>query len=97
MESSIAISAYRIVQEALSNIVKHARATQATVSLSMEAGELRMQIADNGVGFDPAQASAGIGLIGMRERVYAAGGRITIDAGLAAGTRISIAVPNRAA
>jgi two-component system sensor histidine kinase UhpB len=97
MENGVAISAYRIVQEALSNIVKHARATQATVSLSMEAGELRMQIVDNGVGFDPAQASAGIGLIGMRERVYAAGGRISIDAGLAAGTRISIAVPNRAA
>jgi len=97
MDSSIAISAYRIVQEALSNIVKHARATQATVSLSMEADELRMQIADNGVGFDPAQASAGIGLIGMRERVYAAGGRISIDAGLAAGTRINIAMPITAA
>lgn len=95
MEKDIAISAYRIVQEALSNIVKHARATQATVSLALEAGELRMQIADNGAGFDPAQASAGIGLIGMRERVYAAGGRISVDAGLAAGVRINIAIPIR--
>ena len=95
MEGSTAISAYRIVQEALSNIVKHARATQATVSLSMEQGELHMQIADNGVGFDSAQASAGIGLVGMRERVYAANGRIVIETGLAAGTRINIAMPIR--
>ena len=95
MEGSTAISAYRIVQEALSNIVKHARATQATVSLSMEQGELHMQIADNGVGFDSAQASAGIGLVGMRERVYAANGRIVIETGLVAGTRINIAMPIR--
>ncbi|MYM25730.1 sensor histidine kinase [Duganella sp. FT135W] len=95
MESSIAISAYRIVQEALSNIVKHARATQATVSLSLEEGELRMQIADNGIGYDTAQASSGIGLVGMRERVYAANGRISVDTGLAAGTRINIAMPIR--
>jgi two-component system sensor histidine kinase UhpB len=95
LEGGIAISAYRIVQEALSNIVKHARATQATVRLTLEAGELRMQIADNGVGFDPAQASAGIGLVGMRERVYAANGRIAVETGPAAGTRINIAMPIR--
>ncbi|EEF21884.1 conserved hypothetical protein [Ricinus communis] len=52
-----------------------------------------MQISDNGAGFDPSQASAGIGLVGMRERVYAANGRITIDTGLTAGTRINIAMP----
>jgi two-component system sensor histidine kinase UhpB len=95
LEASIAISAYRIVQEALSNIVKHARATQATVSLTLAEGELRMQIVDNGVGFDAAQASAGIGLVGMRERVYAATGRIAIETGLTAGTRISIVIPAR--
>jgi two-component system sensor histidine kinase UhpB len=95
MEGSVAISAYRIVQEAMSNIVKHARATQATVSLSLAQGELRMQIADNGIGFDTAQASSGIGLVGMRERVYAANGRIAIETGLAAGTRINIAMPIR--
>jgi two-component system sensor histidine kinase UhpB len=95
MEGGIAISAYRIVQEALSNVVKHARATHAEVALSMEDGELRMQISDNGSGFDPAQASPGIGLVGMRERVYALNGRIGVDTGLAAGTRINIAMPIR--
>jgi len=95
MEAGVAISAYRIVQEALSNIVKHARATQASVQLSLEEGELRMQISDNGAGFDPAQTSSGIGLVGMRERVYALNGRIAIDTGLSAGTRINIAMPIR--
>jgi two-component system sensor histidine kinase UhpB len=95
VEAGVAISAYRIVQEALSNIVKHARATQASVQLSLEEGELRMQISDNGAGFDPAQASSGIGLVGMRERVYALNGRIAIDTGLSAGTRINIAMPIR--
>ncbi|MYM82305.1 sensor histidine kinase [Duganella sp. FT50W] len=93
VEKNIAISAYRIVQEALSNVVKHARASQATVTLAREADALRMQIADNGRGFDPAQASAGIGLVGMRERVYALNGSIAIDTGLAAGTRIAIVIP----
>lgn len=92
MEGEVAISAYRIVQEALSNVVKHARATHASVSLSLEAGELRMRITDNGVGFDAALASAGIGLVGMRERVYALNGQISIDTGLAAGTRITITI-----
>ncbi|WP_229260179.1 sensor histidine kinase [Duganella aquatilis] len=95
MESSIAISAYRIVQEALSNVVKHARATHAEVTLALEEGELRMQIRDNGGGFDPAQASSGIGLVGMRERVYAFNGRITVETGLAAGTCIHIVMPIR--
>jgi two-component system sensor histidine kinase UhpB len=93
VEAGVAISAYRIVQEALSNIVKHARATHASVQLTLEHGELRMQINDNGAGFEPHQTSSGIGLVGMRERVYAVNGRITIDTGLKAGTRINIAMP----
>lgn len=95
LEGDIAISAYRIVQEALSNIVKHARATQASVSLSLEQGELRMRIVDNGRGFDAALASAGIGLVGMRERVYALNGSIAVETSPESGTRISIAVPIR--
>jgi len=93
LESGVAISAYRMVQEALSNIVKHARATQASVALSLDEAELRLRIADNGDGFDPAPAPLGIGMVGMRERVYAFNGRIEIDTGIAAGTRISISMP----
>lgn len=93
LEKNIAISAYRIVQEALSNVVKHARATHSTVELMQEQGALHMRIADNGRGFDPAQASSGIGLVGMRERVYAFNGSVAVDTGLAAGTRITIVIP----
>ncbi|MYM26992.1 sensor histidine kinase [Duganella sp. CY15W] len=93
MEGGIAISAYRIVQEALSNVVKHARASQASVTLALANGELRMEIADNGKGFDATQVCTGIGLVGMRERVYACNGRITIDTALAAGTHIQIVMP----
>ncbi|WP_373988240.1 ATP-binding protein [Duganella sp. BuS-21] len=95
LEGDIAISAYRIVQEALSNIVKHARATQASLSLALEQGELRIRIADNGRGFDAALASAGIGLVGMRERVYALNGSIALETSPEAGTLISIAMPIR--
>lgn len=93
LESGAGISAYRIMQEALSNIVKHARATQVTVSLSMAHDGLRMRVADNGSGFDPALASAGIGIVGMRERVYAFNGTIDIDTGIAAGTRVAVHMP----
>jgi two-component system sensor histidine kinase UhpB len=93
LESGIGISAYRIVQEALSNIVKHARATQASVALSLDEAGLHMRIADNGIGFDPALVSQGIGIVGMRERVYAFNGSIAIDTGIAAGTRIATSMP----
>jgi two-component system sensor histidine kinase UhpB len=93
LPGEIGISAYRIVQEALSNVVKHARATQVTVALSLDAAGLRMRIADNGAGFDPALASAGIGIVGMRERVAAFDGRIDVDTAIGAGTRIAISIP----
>jgi two-component system sensor histidine kinase UhpB len=93
LPGEIGISTYRIVQEALSNVVKHARATRVTVALSLDATGLRMRIADNGAGFDPALASTGIGIVGMRERAAAFDGRIDIDTGIGAGTRISISMP----
>lgn len=94
LESAVGISAYRIVQEALSNIVKHARATHASVNLTLDPAGLRILVADNGSGFDPALASSGIGIVGMRERVYAFNGGIEIDTGIAAGTRIIISIPH---
>jgi two-component system sensor histidine kinase UhpB len=93
LPGEIGISAYRIVQEALSNVVKHARATQVTVALSLDGEGLRMRIADNGAGFDPALASTGIGIVGMRERAAVFDGRIDIDTAIGAGTRIGIVIP----
>jgi signal transduction histidine kinase len=62
--------AYRIVQEALTNAGKHARATEVRVSVEAMAGQLRVEVVDDGVGFDPAAAdSGGFGLVAMRQRV----------------------------
>jgi len=93
LESAIGISAYRMIQEALSNIVKHARATRASVALLQHGDALRISVEDNGIGFDTALASAGIGIVGMRERVYAFNGGIAIDSAVGAGTRIEIDLP----
>ncbi|MFA9217301.1 MAG: sensor histidine kinase [Sphingomonadaceae bacterium] len=93
LESGVGISAYRIVQEALANVVKHARASEVAVQLALDDAGLHLRIEDNGIGFDAALASSGIGLVGMRERVYAFNGRIDIDTGLTAGTRIHILLP----
>lgn len=91
--NELAISAYRIVQEALSNIMKHSTATDASVSLRMGEDALDIVIRDNGGGFDPRIASEGIGIIGMRERVVAMGGQIDIASAPGEGTAISIRLP----
>jgi two-component system sensor histidine kinase UhpB len=93
--NELAISAYRIVQEALSNIMKHASATSAEVTLVLDAAGqvLRIEVEDNGQGFDPASSSEGIGIIGMRERVYALNGTITVRSAPERGTTLAIALP----
>ena len=95
LENELAISAYRIVQEALSNVLKHAHATRACVAMELdEPGNLlHIEIDDNGSGFTDHGASSGIGIIGMRERVVALGGSITFTSGEGEGTIIEIDLP----
>jgi two-component system sensor histidine kinase UhpB len=88
-----AISAYRIVQEALSNVMKHADAAHAQVSLVLKDDVLRIAVADDGTGFDPVMASEGIGIIGMRERVHALHGTIAVHSRPGAGTEVAIVLP----
>ncbi len=93
--NELAISAYRIVQEALSNVMKHSGATSAQVSLVLADGGdvLHIEVADNGHGFDTGTASEGIGIIGMRERVDALGGSIAVHSQPGEGTTVVIALP----
>jgi two-component system sensor histidine kinase UhpB len=95
LNNELAISAYRIVQEALSNIMKHANASAAHVSLVLpDAGDaLHIEVGDDGEGFDPALASEGIGIIGMRERVFAVGGTIQVRSRPGRGTTVAIVLP----
>lgn len=89
----LAISAYRIIQEALSNVMKHADATHAQVSLTLQDDLLRIMVADDGAGFDPVRASEGIGIIGMRERVHALAGTMALHSLAGTGTDVTIVLP----
>jgi signal transduction histidine kinase len=70
---------YRLVQEALTNVVKHAHARSAQVSVSATPARVVLEVRDDGVGFSPDAKKSGFGLEGMRERVYLLGGTITFD------------------
>jgi signal transduction histidine kinase len=93
LPAGIDLSAYRIVQEALTNVVKHAEATSAEVAVRYEPHALEIAIADDGRGEVATANGAGHGLIGMRERVALYGG--TLDAGVRAGGgyRVSARLP----
>jgi PAS domain S-box-containing protein len=92
LPQGLALNLYRIVQEAVANILRHARAGSVTVTLAGRAAGLHLVIADDGVGFDPGMASGGMGLTGMRERVRLVGGTISIGARPGQGTRIEVSV-----
>jgi NarL family two-component system sensor histidine kinase LiaS len=82
-------SFFRIAQEALANIARHSRATRAVVEVSAVNGDARLSIMDNGTGFDPGDASVGMGLQNMRERAEALpGGWFKIEASEAKGARV---------
>jgi len=89
----------RIAQEALANVRKHARAKSAAISLDGGDGELRLEVRDDGRGFDPAAVGSSIpprfGLATMRERAQAIGGRLTIDSSPGGGTQVTLCVPLR--
>jgi signal transduction histidine kinase len=90
-------AAYRLVQEALNNVVKHAGAGRVAVEI-IEANEgLTIRVRDNGRGFDPEQADGGFGLLGMRERVALLGGQLEIDSAEGRGTTLTARLPVRRA
>jgi PAS domain S-box-containing protein len=89
-------AAYRIVQEALTNVARHAGVGEVTVRVTLEEGTLRIQVEDQGTGFDPDAALASgacCGLSGMRQRAALLGGRLTIESAPGAGTRLSVEWP----
>lgn len=87
------IALYRIAQEALTNVAKHAQAS--AVSLQLEAGHNRLGliIADDGCGFDAVQPTGGLGLLGMKERVAMMTGEFVLESSSGAGTKLAVAVP----
>lgn len=88
-----ALAVYRIIQEALTNITRHAQATETEVRITDGGNELRLEITDNGVGFDPAARTATNGLAGMKERAMAMGGECSIVSKTGKGTRVTARIP----
>jgi signal transduction histidine kinase len=86
---------YRLVQEALTNTAKHAGADRAEARIIERDGEISIEVSDEGIGFDPADATPGFGLVGMRERVELAGGTLSVESQRGTGTRVSATLPAR--
>jgi signal transduction histidine kinase len=96
LPSEVETALYRIVQEALTNVVKHAGATQVSILLTHRDASVAAVIEDDGAGFDPTSVGHDVlGLAGMRERVGLVGGRLRIEAAEGAGTTIVAEVPLR--
>jgi two-component system sensor histidine kinase UhpB len=99
LEPDLETLVFRVVQEALTNTLKHSGARRAAVSLSADAAAVRVHIADAGAGFDPdatldaAPSSTGVGLAGMRDRVELFGGRLALTSAPGRGTEVQLSVP----
>ena len=91
----VALCIYRIVQEALRNVVRHSGAGDARVELTGGRDAIRLQVSDPGVGFEPdsVKSNGGLGLVSMRERLRLVGGEFSIQSQPSRGTRIDIGVP----
>jgi len=92
----VTLNLYRIVQEALHNIQKHAQAQQVAIRLEMASDQLRLTIEDDGIGFSPSSEAGlplGIGLRTMHSRASQVGGSLRVDSQLGEGTRIDLFVP----
>jgi PAS domain S-box len=83
----------RIGQEVLTNVLRHARASEFNVLLVFDSREIRLNLRDDGCGFDPKRRHEGFGLQGMRERAEGMGGQLSIESANGKGTMISIVLP----
>jgi signal transduction histidine kinase len=98
LPSAVETTVFRVAQEAITNVARHSRAHVVTISVTLQEGLVRLQVGDDGMGFDaPAlAASAGrrrLGIAGMEERVALLGGRLEIHSAPGAGTTVTMTVP----
>jgi len=97
VNDAAAIALYRMVQEALTNIARHAHATEVRIALRQRAGELQLRVQDNGVGFEEPQMyrEGSHGLMGIRERAYMLGGELKIGNARGGGGQLTVRLPLR--
>lgn len=92
LPAAVEVAAYRIASEALANVARHARASRVDVTLEREDGALVVTVADDGVGIRP-DASAGVGLVSLRERAAELGGSCTVECPAVGGTVVRAVLP----
>jgi signal transduction histidine kinase len=93
LSGEVETALYRIVQEALTNVIKHASARTVSVVLTRKGSRVAAVIEDDGRGFEPTGDEAGLGLVGMRERIALVGGRVSVESRPGQGTTIAAEVP----
>jgi PAS domain S-box-containing protein len=99
LSEEVNITLYRLAQECLTNVAKHAQATSVTIALAREpggaqdGGEVRFGFEDNGRGFDPGRRRQGLGLVGLRERVEALSGSFDLQSAPGQGVRVRASIP----
>jgi PAS domain S-box-containing protein len=95
LDDNRATALFRILQESLSNVVRHAQATRVRIELCIDGNKLFMKIADNGIGIFPEcrRKTNSFGLVGIAERAGALGGELTVESGEGQGAKLTIAIP----
>ncbi len=96
LDPALEVTLFRIVQEALTNAARHARATRVDVTIDLEPHLVTVSVSDDGLGFDPANPAVRArrrGLTSMRERAEAAGGNLVVESAPGAGTTVRVDVP----
>jgi signal transduction histidine kinase len=94
LDASVETTVYRLVQESLTNVARHAEASEVTIDVHADAESLEVSIRDDGKGFDPeAVGPRRRGLVGMRERVALLGGEVSITSAVGKGTQVQVALP----
>lgn len=95
LDDTRATALFRILQESLNNVLRHARATKAEVALTQEGGILTLRVSDNGIGMFPdcRRKTNTFGLIGIKERISALGGTLRIETGQDSGTSLIVSMP----
>jgi signal transduction histidine kinase len=91
----VEIAVFRIIQEALTNVARHARASKVEVNLTEGVSELILTVRDNGRGITKVQQSQSLGILGMRERALLFGGAVAIVGVKAKGTTVTVTIPRR--
>jgi signal transduction histidine kinase len=93
LPNEITSTVYRIVQEALTNIIKHSEATEVKISVQLVTNYLEVQVQDNGTGFNPQENTTGFGIQGMRERTTALGGKFNLVSLPEKGCHVTATIP----